>query len=295
MTGKKRFSLLPRRNSHASSSQTASEVARDVHLKIGSYTVIGSKHPDQSEDRIKVGTPFGEKLLEKSILSGYAAVFDGHGGEECAEYVSEKMLEQVGDSFQTDEAWERGEDLLKDLFHSLDTEFCEAAIVREDTSGACGTVVVVKNEEAIIANVGDCRAVQFTAKGKVVKFSTDHRAGDQDERRRISLAGGKVRDGRVGSLEPSRTFGDIDVKKSAGEKVIISTPAVDRYIFEGKGDFLIVATDGLWDRVGSGTAGKVCKKALSKKEDPEAAAKALVAHAVMAGSSDDISVAVLIF
>lgn len=293
--GKKRFSLIPRRNSHPTSSQTASEVAKEVQLRIGTHGVAGTKHPDRSEDRMFVGTPFGEKLLEESILSGYAAVFDGHGGYSCAEYVCEKMVKKVGDSFRSEESWERADDLLKDLFHNLDKEFCKQATEEDDTSGACGTVVVVRVDEAFVANVGDCRAAQYTAKGKLVKASTDHRAGSEEEMRRISLAGGKVEKGRVGSLEPSRTFGDIDVKEKAGEKVIISTPAVERYTFEGKGDFLIVATDGLWDAVSSASAGKVCKKALGKQQDPAAAAKALVAHAVLAGSTDDISVVVLLF
>ncbi|CAN1294998.1 Probable protein phosphatase 2C 30, partial [Linum perenne] len=81
-------------------------------------------------------------------------------------------------------------------------------------SGACAASVVLKNGELHIGNVGDCRVVLS-------------------------------RNGRVqGSLAVSRAIGDIHLKEW-----VISEPEISKIELSPDCQFLIMASDGLWDKV----------------------------------------------
>eukprot|EP00510_Aplanochytrium_minuta_P002367 CAMPEP_0184017544 /NCGR_PEP_ID=MMETSP0954-20121128/7600_1 /TAXON_ID=627963 /ORGANISM="Aplanochytrium sp, Strain PBS07" /LENGTH=289 /DNA_ID=CAMNT_0026298801 /DNA_START=333 /DNA_END=1199 /DNA_ORIENTATION=- len=257
-------------------------------LTIGYSTRTGKGHPN--EDRVSSQSNLNE------LVSGYVGLFDGHGGGDCSEYMSRVMSQHVTENFSSEEAWEKGEDVFRDMFHHLDEEYCEKAKQNDDTSGTCATVVVVKGDEAIVANIGDCRAVVVKEGDKKAKSVTkDHRADTPDEERRISEAGGKVQNGRILNLSPSRVFGDIDVKSLVGANVVIPTPDVDRVKLNGSKGFMIVASDGLWDVVSNQTAADIVKKSLKSKGDADLAAHLLVEKAVKQRSLDDITVAVLVW
>lgn len=52
------------------------------------------------------------------------------------------------------------------------------------SSGACCVTALVDGDELIISNVGDCRAVLCQA-GIAEAITKDHRASEEDERKRI--------------------------------------------------------------------------------------------------------------
>mmetsp|Transcript_27625 Transcript_27625/g.33779 ORF Transcript_27625/g.33779 Transcript_27625/m.33779 type:complete len:188 (-) Transcript_27625:47-610(-) len=175
-------------------------------------------------------------------------------------------------------------------------EYCQKAIKMDDTSGTCATVVVVKGNEALVANIGDCRAIVCMEGEKKPKAVTpDHRADVPEEERRISEAGGSVKNGRIHNLSPSRVFGDIDVKTIVGANVVIPTPDVDRISMVGGKGFMIVASDGVWDHVSNQAASDLVKKSLKKNADPNIAAHALVEKAFKNRSYDDITCAILVW
>lgn len=51
-------------------------------------------------------------------------------------------------------------------------------------SGACCVTALIQNQEMIVSNLGDCRAVLCRG-GVAEALTTDHRAGRDDERKRI--------------------------------------------------------------------------------------------------------------
>lgn len=51
-------------------------------------------------------------------------------------------------------------------------------------SGACCVTALIQDKEVVVSNVGDCRAV-LCRDGKAQVLTKDHRAGQEDERRRI--------------------------------------------------------------------------------------------------------------
>lgn len=52
------------------------------------------------------------------------------------------------------------------------------------SGGACCVTALIQDKEVVVSNVGDCRAVLCRG-GKAEVLTKDHRAGQEDERRRI--------------------------------------------------------------------------------------------------------------
>lgn len=269
----------------ASPSLKAEESSREV--SIGYASREGQSH--KNEDRVD------SKMKLNDTVSGYVGVFDGHGGDKCSDFMSKVMGSVVAEHFQDAEAWDRGEDVFRDMFHQLDEDYCNQAMKEDDTSGSCATVVVVRNDEALVANIGDCRAIIVVENGKPISVTEEHRA--ELEEKRISAAGGKVSNGRIGNLSPSRVFGDIDVKSMVPAGVVIPTPNIERLKLEGKSGFIVVASDGVWDYLSNTEVKKYVSKALkSSNNDPQVAAEKLVKIAsVDRKSHDDVTAAVVVW
>lgn len=60
-------------------------------------------------------------------------------------------------------------------------------------SGSCAIIVLIVGETCFVGNIGDSRAIMSIDGGKKIKLlSKDHKPEDDDERKRIQDAGGKV-------------------------------------------------------------------------------------------------------
>jgi protein phosphatase 2C family protein 2/3 len=68
--------------------------------------------------------------------------------------------------------------------------------MREDLAGTTAICVVIKDEKLYCGNVGDSRAIA-SVNGNVEILSTDHKPNNDDERKRITAAGGWVEFNRV--------------------------------------------------------------------------------------------------
>ena len=102
---------------------------------------------------------------------------------------------------------------------------------------------------------GDTRAV-LARSGTAIELTTDHIPTLQSETERIHRAGGAIVRGRVqGVLGVSRSFGDIEYKtlreKSWGSAItadlVIATPAIKIVEIVPEDEFIIIASDGLFD------------------------------------------------
>eukprot|EP00798_Chlamydomonas_sp_ICE-L_P019425 gene19425-26082_t len=154
--------------------------------------------------------------------------------------------------------------------------------------GCTAIAALVVGKMLYVANAGDCRAV--LCQGRTAKeLSRDHTASLGDERERILASGGSVawmhgswRIGKSG-LQVSRCLGDFDIKGAGVTNVsrclgdydvkgaavtsvlvsrclgdfdvkgagVISEPEVTETELSGEDLFLLLASDGLWDEVGS--------------------------------------------
>lgn len=213
-------------------------------------------------------------------------VFDGHGGTLAAEYLKEHLFENLmkHPQFLTDTKLAIRRTFLKtdaDLLESVSNPF------RDDGSTALTAVLVGKH--LYVANVGDSRAV-VSKSGKAVPVSNDQKPNRKDEQKRIENAGGVIiYDGtfRVGGiLAMSRAFGNRLLKQ-----YVIAEPEIQEEEVNSDLEYLVLATDGLWDVVRNEDA-----ISLLKAEDaPEAAAVKLMEVAHSRLSSDNITCIVVQF
>lgn len=162
------------------------------------------------------------------------------------------------------------------------------------TCGSTATIILLSGEELIVAHVGDSRAVMSRA-GEAVRLCDDHRPGREDEMERIEAAGGLIlKVGgtyRVnGTLAVSRAIGDRGLKE-----FVVADPEIISRMLCAEDEFLVVASDGLWDFVTDQDCVDMTTRILvdHSPSSLERAAKNLVQIACERGSSDDVSVVVV--
>ncbi|KAH9781639.1 protein-serine/threonine phosphatase [Citrus sinensis] len=202
----------------------------------------------------------------------FFTVIDGHGGRAAAEYVAGNL----------------GRNIVKELGNVGDEGIQLEQAMRGVTSGACTASVLLKDSELHVANAGDCRVV-LSRNGVADSLTKDHRLSREDERSRIENAGAFVHfcNGawRVqGSLAVSRAIGDLQLKEW-----IISEPETKRLSLTSDCEFLIMASDGLWDKVNAQEAVDVVSRNKSSMES----CKNLIDISSSRGNMDDITVMVI--
>ncbi|KAK8801377.1 hypothetical protein WA171_004522 [Blastocystis sp. BT1] len=172
----------------------------------------------------------------------FAAVYDGHGGRETADYVSNHLHLNLLKAMEA-EALTTMEKRLEYAFFLTDMES-----KNEDmrNSGCTGVCVIILNEDGkrmlYSANAGDSRSVLYT-NGTTIRLSFDHKATDPDEEKRVISLGGFVMKQRVlGILAISRSFGDHSCKQ-----YITAEPYVRSMELTKDSEFLVLACDGVFD------------------------------------------------
>ncbi|KAA8528035.1 hypothetical protein F0562_035096 [Nyssa sinensis] len=218
----------------------------------------------------------------------FFAVIDGHGGHAATDYVAENLGKNIVKALERVEIEKAEEDELEAAIRGgylvTDQEFLSQGA----SGGACAASVLLKGGELHVANVGDCRVV-LSRKGVADALTNDHRLSREDERFRIENSGGYVhcRNGvwRVnGSLAVSRAVGDLHLKEW-----IISEPEIKKLPLTSDCEFLIMASDGLWDKVNDQEAVDVVLRDKSLLES----CKKLVNISSTRGNIDDITVMVI--
>ncbi|CAN8072628.1 unnamed protein product [Agarophyton chilense] len=215
-------------------------------------------------------------------------VFDGHGpkGHEASALAAQRMqfaLTRISDDHK---------DL--SLEQTVKTAFAEVTAALNSSpcskdSGTTGSVVAVRNDDVVVANVGDSAVYcvsrsRWTRRPRVNYISPMHRPTNPAEAERIKLSGGQVQDGYVVDshctmgIGVSRTIGDRDM----GQYGCIPDPTFHSFQLQRRDYTFVIATDGLWDVpqldgeqvVLSATRGlgvtpqQVCKRLQKKAKDP---------------------------
>eukprot|EP00210_Caulerpa_lentillifera_P005803 g5549.t1 len=216
----------------------------------------------------------------------FFGVFDGHGGCGAARYVRDNLIVNLLDhpKFLTDL-----EVALKESYILTDKKFLGTSISNRD-DGCTAVTAVIVGRKLVVANVGDSRAV-LCMNGKAVQLSVDHKPNLVAEKERIENLGGVVcwaGTWRVGGmLAVSRAFGDRPLKK-----FVVAHPHTT--VIEeltSNHEFLILATDGVWDVMTNEEAIQMIQREL----DPQKAASCLTEVAANRGSADNISCTVIRF
>ena len=184
--------------------------------------------------------------LEELAMTTFAAVFDGHGGDECSNYLVDALPRQVRaallaervalrTAIEQSEANGRSEQP-EDAASELIRRILKAAYLRTDRdfispknspqSGSTAATVIMFGRRLFAANVGDSRVVLCRAGGQCVELTSDHKPNRPDEAARVRAAGGFILNKRVmGELAITRAFGDKSFKM--GIKAMMEDDAED--------------------------------------------------------------------
>ncbi|XAR71468.1 Phosphoprotein phosphatase, partial [Bertholletia excelsa] len=217
---------------------------------------------------------------------GLFGVFDGHGGARAAEYVKQNLFSNLINhpKFISDT-----KSAIADAYNHTDSEFLKSENSQNKDAGSTASTAILVGDRLLVANVGDSRAV-ICRGGNAMAVSRDHKPDQTDERRRIEDAGGFVMwagTWRVGGvLAVSRAFGDRHLKQ-----FVVADPEIQEQKVDDSLEFLILASDGLWDVVTNEEAVAMVKPI----KEPEVAANNLLQEACQRGSGDNITVVVVRF
>ncbi|XP_056861768.1 probable protein phosphatase 2C 2 [Raphanus sativus] len=236
------------------------------------------------EDRFSATTN-----LERDPKQAIFGVYDGHGGSRASEFAAENLCNNIlreigseGNESEIEEAVKRG-------YLATDSEFLKEKDVK---GGSCCVTALIKDGNLVVSSAGDCRAV-LSVGGLAEALTSDHRPSREDERNRIERSGGYVDTfnsvWRIqGSLAVSRGIGDAHLKRW-----VISEPETKILHINPQHEFLILASDGLWEKVGNQEAVDIARSFCMGTDQNQKlllACKKLVDLSVSRGSFDDISV-----
>ncbi|KAH9563099.1 hypothetical protein CY35_05G107100 [Sphagnum magellanicum] len=170
----------------------------------------------------------------------------------------------------------------------------------EKESGSTATIMFVCSDRLLLAHVGDSHVV-LSKGGKAVDLCSDHRPHGSSkssiaEVRQIQAAGGWVSHGRVcGSLSVSCAFGDVPFKsrkklKKLDREWLVALPDTSHIDVDEDMEFIILASDGLWDSFKSADAVQFVQKKLKEHADAQRASEEIAREALMRNGQDNVSV-----
>ncbi|UYV64828.1 PPM1K, partial [Cordylochernes scorpioides] len=183
-----------------------------ISIKNAGYASVSGRRPT-NEDRYRC------RELAQDLL--YLAVFDGHGGPQCADFASQHLESHILSKLHRGQMDLRA--ILRISFLELNTAFQEYVQRESDfqaaKSGTTATVVLLRNSmELVVGHVGDSR-VLLCRDGEVRKLTTDHTDDVEEEEERVLQAGGTIKHddttgrGLVnGRLAMTRSLGDLELK-----------------------------------------------------------------------------------
>jgi len=189
-----------------------------------------------------------KETLNELAMTTFAAVFDGHGGDECCNFLVDALPKSIrnqmfaerdalrnaiessrgvrgGHSEQNEDATsELMRRILKTAYLRTDKEFISPKSAPQ--SGSTAATVILMGRRLFAANVGDSRVVLCRAGGQCVELTSDHKPSRPDEAARVRAAGGFILHKRVmGELAITRAFGDKSFKM--GIKAMLEEEAED--------------------------------------------------------------------
>ncbi|KAG2310459.1 hypothetical protein Bca52824_022016 [Brassica carinata] len=228
--------------------------------------------------------------VKASMIEGQTVcmfgIFDGHGGSRAAEYLKKHLFNNLmmHPQFLTDTKL-----ALSETYKQTDVAFLESEKDTYRDDGSTASAAVLVGNHLYVANVGDSRTIVSKA-GKAIALSDDHKPNRSDERKRIESAGGVIMwagTWRVGGvLAMSRAFGNRMLKQ-----FVVAEPEIQDLEIDHEAEFLVLASDGLWDVVTNEDAVSLAQS----EEDPVAAARKLTDTAFTRGSADNITCIVVKF
>ncbi len=225
-------------------------------------------------------------IEEEGLFS--AEVYDGHAGSIAAHAASEMLTPQFlsllrAERTKSPDDRKLDRELLREAYLTTD----QYILNRGTQSGTAVATLHIFGDRFIAANAGDARVVMGTEDG-AMQLTLDHKPHLPEERSRIEASGGRVMFYDVprvqGILAMSRALGDPGLRP-----YVSAEPRVIEGLLASSNDFAVVACDGVWDVLTPDDVIGIVRKV----GDAQRAAERVVADALAAGSTDNVTVIVL--
>ena len=248
-----------------------------------------------NDDRVKIminmNRPNNYRKKAPWPLISFFAIFDGHNGDHCAEFLRQNLLQYI---YTNPNFPNNIEMSIKEAFSEIDKDYLKNySFIKSrnnrvsqnnhldyyNNSGSCGLILLIVDTKIFIGNVGDSRCIMSCDNGKIQKDVTrDHKPEFPYEKERIYDNGGNIyRNESIfneqfrykshnkillgpfrvnpGKLSVSRTIGDAKAKlEKLGGIPNVIIPEPDIYIFDiykDNIDYFILGCDGIFDRLKS--------------------------------------------
>ena len=154
---------------------------------------------DHNEDRLRVIYEHNQASLENGKLINhkvsYFAVYDGHGGDKCCNFLQHNLHNYI---FQSQYFIINTLKAIGEAYDKIDLAFESMALDKQnkkliDKSGSCSLTALMIDDLCYISFLGDSRGLYSFDGGKqLFQVTRDHKPSDYNEKSRIEKAGGKI-------------------------------------------------------------------------------------------------------
>lgn len=281
--------------------------------------------------------------LESGPYGTFVGIYDGHGGPETSRYINDHLFQHL--KRFTSEQQSMSVDVIKKAYQATEDGFFSLVTKQWPMKpqiaavGSCCLVGVISCGTLYIANLGDSRAVlgrlvKATGDVLAIQLSSEHNVGIESVRQEMhsmhpddsQIVVLKHNVWRVkGLIQVSRSIGDVYLKKAEYNRVplyakfrlrepfkkpiLSSEPSISVHELQPHDQFLIFASDGLWEHLSnqdavdvvqnhprSGSARRLVKAALqeaAKKREMRYSDLKKIDRGVRRHFHDDITVIVV--
>lgn len=222
-------------------------------------------------------------LLDSGPYGTFVGVYDGHGGPETSRYINDHLFQHLK-RFAAEQQ-SMSVDVIKKAFQATEEGFFSLVAKQWPMKpqiaavGSCCLVGVVCNGILYIANLGDSRAVlgrvvKATGEVLAIQLSAEHNVSIESVRQEMhsmhpedkNIVVLKHNVWRVrGLIQISRSIGDVYLKKPEYNReplyakfrlrepfenpILSSEPAISVHELQPHDQFVIFASDGLWEHL----------------------------------------------
>jgi len=270
------------------------------HFRVATCSMQGFRTSMEDDHHV-------ELALENHTGFAFLGVFDGHGGANASKYCAatiHKKCSVIPGDFTPEK--------IQNAVLEADEEWLvETNEVRNHGTTCVFALVDYRAAEEgkeesyniIVSNTGDSRCVWGTLQEEespgFIQCTEDHKPTNPIERARIAKAGGIVSNGRVdGDLSVSRALGDAQFKDNKAiplaDQRVSPLPDITHYTAK-KGDWLLLACDGIFERLTTAEVAAFITSSLKKDNDPLITTRDLCTYSLDSGSKDNMTVALAVF
>jgi len=213
-----------------------------------------------NQDRGGVAYPYGN-----DNRTALFAVYDGHGSG--GELVSQFALHEIQRKLEKHPFFRKDTAVaFKQTFLEVDNALADEPIIEPLFAGTTACVALLTNNKLVLANAGDSRAVlarkQMDGRMLALDLTEDQNPDLPSEHARIVGSGGFVSQSpgpglsaRVW-LDPACTQIGLAMARSIGDHAVatvgvIAEPVITHHDLEETDEFMILASDGVWEFVSS--------------------------------------------